>query len=287
MLQSIRKHIKSTTGRNVWIRYAFLAPWRLLYAFFSLINQTNVAGNHPESECAHSIAVRTFNNYKLWGGIGRFHGRVAEVGPGDVGEIAEMFLADGCSQVDQIERFAYENNSSHPAVRLFRQPAEKFFLDHHGYEFIVSSVVMEHVYDPLGAIRAMARALAPGGLMIHAVDCRDHGQFSDSLHDLSFLRIPPVLYKPLTLASGLNRVRLSDYTKALDELGLQYSILVVRLSGASADIEPPMPFELIPEELLTAARNHVAKIRPKLARKFREMPEEDLLVAAFVLVAKS
>ena len=228
---------------------------------------------------------KVFGNYKLWAGISRFYGRIAEVGPGDVSGVADLLLADGCSHVDQIDRFRHERPDN-PNVSNYLATAEEFFETHKGYDFILSCAVLEHVADPLRAVRAMAGALNPNGTMVHAIDCRDHNQFSDRLHDLSFLRIPHALYWPLTLASGLNRVRLSAYIELLHSLGLRHSVLVTSLSGIPEQIEPAKEFDALDPVLLDISRRNLTLIQERLARPFKTMPDRDLMISGFALIAR-
>jgi SAM-dependent methyltransferase len=287
VLETLRKSIKAATGRNFWARYFFLAFWRLFYAAAATVSKTNISGKHSEGpEEIESYAASIFAKYKQWAGVDRFHGRIAEVGPGNVLSLAEMFLADGCTEVHQVDRYIHDSKGSpNPAICRFREPAETFFISHRGYDLIVSCAVMEHLYDPLAAIRAMAEALTPGGVMIHVIDCRDSGQFSDCFHDLSFLRVPPLLYKPLTLASGLNRVRLSGYVKTLASIGRQCNVLVARLSGVTGEINPEVPFESIQPSWIRQSRDNLTSIKPRIANAFRDTQDRDLMVSCFVLIS--
>lgn len=271
----------------MWLRYAFLAPWRLAYAAKATFSHKNVSGDRSSTEDVQKYAERTFSYYKSWSGLYHFYGRVAEVGPGNVSAIAKMFLADGCAQVDQIERYAYEMDSADERIALYLEPAEHFFANHRGYDFIISCAVMEHLYDPLRALRAMSAALNPGGMMIHWIDCRDHNQFSDCFHDLSFLRIPPRLYWPLTLASGLNRVRISAYLSTLKPFGFDCKVLVTALSGVPDLIIPAKEFGDLEPAVLEQSRRNLAAIRPRLAKPFRSMPDKELMISQFVLVASA
>jgi SAM-dependent methyltransferase len=284
-MPSLRQSIKAATGQSVWLRYAFLAPWRLAYAARATLTHQNVSGDRSSTDDVQQYAKRTFAFYKTWSGLDHFYGRVAEVGPGNVSAIARMFLDDGCSHVDQVEKFAYSMEGSDRRIKLHLEPAEQFFAEHVDYDFIVSCAVMEHLTDPLRALRTMAAALKPGGMMIHWVDCRDHNQFSDCFHDLSFLRIPSNLYWPLTLASGLNRIRLSAYLSTLAPMGFDCKVLVTALSGIPDLILPAKEFNGLDPALLEQSRKNLADIRPRLAEPFRDMPDEELMVAQFVLVA--
>ena len=284
-MNSLRQSIKAATGSSVWLRYAFLAPWRLAYAAKATLTGTNISGDRS-NEDIEAYSRRTFGYYKTWSRLEHFHGRVAEVGPGNVSAIARMFLEDGCSQVDQIEKFVHRAGAPDARITLYREPAEEFFHNHRGYDFIVSCAVMEHLNDPLKALRGMADALNPGGMMIHWIDCRDHNQFSDQLHDLSFLRIPSGLYWPLTLASGLNRIRLSAYLSTLEPLGFKCEVLITSLSGVTELIMPAKRFDEIEPVLLERSRQNVAGIRRKLAKPFRDMSDQELMISQFVLRAE-
>lgn len=286
MIHTIRRAVRDSTRKSFWLRYALLASWRCAYAAVSSTSRRNVSGCYDEPGC-NEYARTIFSHYKHLLGIERFHGRVAEVGPGNVTEVAELMLADGCSSVDQVDKFLYTSDGNADSrLRRHRSTAEEFFERHDGYDFILSCAVLEHVADPLRALRGMARALNPGGMMVHAVDCRDHQQFSDCMHDLSFLRIPKVMYLPLTLASGLNRIRLSDYVSTLDLLPVRYRILVSGLSGTSEDLWPPQEFAQLPPSLVERSKLNLDLIRPRLAQPFRGMNDSDLMISAFMIVAQ-
>jgi SAM-dependent methyltransferase len=163
--------------------------------------------------------------------------------------------------------------------------AETFFLANKGYDFIFSCAVLEHVYDPIASLHAMYRALNPGGTMVHIVDCRDHGQFSDKLHDLSFLRLPKLLYRPLGASGGPNRVRCSAYVDAVEALGMSHKLYITALAGIPELLPLGTTWDVISPELLTRSRQHVAGIRNQLATSFKGMSDEDLMIASFALVA--
>jgi len=54
--------------------------------------------------CIHEV----FNDYKYYGGIDQFHGKIAEVGTGDSCGVGILMLKDGCRQVDLIDKY-YSN----------------------------------------------------------------------------------------------------------------------------------------------------------------------------------
>jgi SAM-dependent methyltransferase len=210
-------------------------------------------------------------------------GRVAEIGPGGTDAVARRLLALGCDSVDQIDRFGRGGSSQDARVRAYagkEADAERFFRDHKGYDAIVSSAVLEHVRDPLGALAAMAGALRPGGTMVHEIDLRDHGMFRDPS---AFLRVPEWLWGAMTSHCGRpNRVLLHRYREALDGLGLEYEILVTDLRGVGP--VPALPFASIPEAQRKAACGGIG--RSRLAKPLRGVAAEDLAVSGFLLVAR-
>ena len=249
---------------------------------------------------------RIFEEYKFYSGVDRFHGRAAEIGPGDLSGVGLRLIADGCDHVDLADRFKSKSDpavqkavnkeivSKHPGANLAKlsrhygesAAAETFFRDNKGYDFIFSCAVLEHVYDPVGALQAMRQSLNPGGVMVHMVDCRDHGQFSDQLHDLSFLRLSKLLYRPLGTAGGPNRIRCSAYVNSVKAMGMNYKVYVTALVGVPELLPLGTTWDDISPELLTRSKEHVSEIRNKLASPFRSMSDSDLMIAGFAIVAR-
>jgi SAM-dependent methyltransferase len=243
-------------------------------------------------------------------------GRIAEVGPGGNAAVALNLLAHGAASVDLLDRFAFSHDPAHlqrlylrilagdarlagrgldaadlaPDVRFHvgeEAAAERFFAEHRGYDAILSCAVLEHLYDPLGALEAMAAALNPGGVLLHQVDLRDHGMFSAAGHDeLTFLTLPGWLYPHMTRRRGRpNRVLIDRYRETLAGLGLDHRLLVTHLVGGEA-LAVPLPYEDIPADLRAAAQARVAAIRPRLASEFRAVGDTDLAISGFFLAAK-
>jgi hypothetical protein len=118
------------------------------------------------------------------------------------------------------------------------------------------------------------------------VDCRDHGQFSDRLHDLSFLRLPKLFYWPLGASGGPNRIRCSAYVNAVKAMRMSHKLYVTALAGVPELLPLGTTWDDISPELLTRSRQHVSEIRSKLAKPFRSMSDDDLMIAGFALVGK-
>ncbi len=283
--------------------------------------ETGSGDAHAALDTDSSLAYleEVFADYKRYGGVDRFSGRVAEVGPGDSCGVGLLFLEDGCDQVDLVDRYYTRRDvarqariyralfEAHPALadrlpapdftdeRSFRgllrhcgpeASGEEFFVRHRGYDAIVSRAVLEHLYDPVAALRRMAEALEPGGRLLHKVDLRDHGMFSNHFHELKFLEVPDRLYARMTRASGRpNRVLLHEYREALQAIGLEFTLLVTHLAGVGP-IEPHLPYPAIPADARARSLDYVRGVRPRLARSLRSVADEDLSVAGVFLVAR-
>lgn len=234
---------------------------------------------------------------------GPIRGRVAEVGPGGSAAVALHLLGQGCDSVDLLDRFAF-THSEQGLARLYDQfpnradlervrfhvgeeaAAERFFGENKGYDAILSCAVLEHLYDPVGALGSMASALNPGGVLMHQVDFRDHGMFTTGdHHELTFLAVAPPLYRLMSESRGRpNRVLVDRYREALRDLGLEHEIYATHLVGVG-ELDRPMTYEAIPAELREKAEAEVRKIRGRLIAEFRDVADSDLAVAGMLLRA--
>jgi SAM-dependent methyltransferase len=312
-----------TVKRNQLGSYAYLLATdraRAIRHSLGLVD-SNSGTTHSSLSLDESIAYvdEVFDDYKQTSGVEEFHGRVAEVGPGDNCGVALLFLADGCERVDLADRFYARRDTRHHSFiyqrlveehpelrnrcknyppadesdfegihRYYGQEAsaESFFRNHGLYDFIVSRATFEHVMSPISALSSMTNALKPGGLLLHKVDLRDHGMFSPNFHELQFLEVPAWLYPRMTRGSGRpNRILVHQYRETLQKEKLAFSIAVTRLAGVG-DIFPYRQYEQIPQEMRQKSIDYVRSVRPRFARCFKLVSDEDLSVAGFFLVAK-
>ncbi len=316
--------LRELVKRSTWATCGALVVRNYLDAArFSLGNiETGSGTAHQGLDPTASLGYihEVFADYKRYAGVERFQGRVAEVGPGDNCGVGLLFLEDGCSQVDLVDRFFSRRNEEQQAAiyrALFAEhpglaqrfggtgPCEEsaftgirrhygsaaagevFFRSHRGYDLIVSRAVFEHLADPLVALRHMAAALNPGGLLLHKVDLRDHALFSDRSHELTFLEIPDWLYPHMVQSSGRpNRVLLHRYRDALRVSGLRFELLVTRLAG-EGEVTPHLPWDAIPADRRARALQYVRGVRHRFAASFRQVADEDLAVAGVFLVARN
>lgn len=263
-----------------------------------------------------------FQDYKHYGNITNFYGKIAEIGPGDNAGIALLLRADGCEKVDLIDRFyshrdpnqqnkIYESLSKIYPIGQYRigegwndqnlsgvkwktgQAAEEYFKSFaqefgDGYDFILSRAVLEHLYNPLKALSDMVGCLKPGGKMLHKIDLRDHGMFTPMHHELTFLNIPGSIYRLMTRNSGRpNRILVHRYREILKQLKyinkIDYSILVTGLSGLG-EVSPHQKVENINVEDKQRAENYVKTQRRYLAKEFQEVSNLDLSINGIFLI---
>lgn len=269
---------RAALKRHFWTRYVTLAPYRLL-----LCAKHSVLGV-PESGNLHNpgYAELILQRYLSFAGPHGFHGKVAEVGPGAATDVAELLLAHGAAAVDQIDRFFAAKG--HNRITRYVASAETFFREHGEYDFILSNAVLEHLHDPLVALRAMVGALSPGGMMIHFIDLRDHGAFSPALHDLSFLRLPDWLYWPLIIQGGPNRIRTRKYRELLASLPVKSTIYPTTFVGSNDEfwLRPTVA----PESLIAQSIKRAKEFQPHLAARFADESPEELAVNGVAIVAR-
>lgn len=262
-------------------------------------------------------------DYLRYGDLERFRGTVAEVGPGDSAGVALLLRAKGCDRVHLVDRYyshrdherqraIYEALSLKHGLEHLREgkrwderaltgiewkvgePAERFFARaaRHApaYDLIVSRAVLEHMYDPIGALRDMVRSLRPGGRMLHKVDLRDHGMFSQHMDELTFLSFAPSIHRLMTRNSGRpNRVLAHRYRAALEALRreepVQYELLVTCLVGGR-DVVPHVPYEQIAPEERRHAEQRVESRRSSMTSELRGIAARDLAIAGLFIVVK-
>lgn len=248
--------------------------------------------------------------------------RILELGPGDTLGVALRLVARGARQVVCLDRFVTARDPGqqrriHSALRE-AMPAEErerlagvvapdgglvpgqaaiVLIEGTGveqadrvvsgpFDAIISRAVLAHVWDLDLAFAVMDRLLAPGGLMIHKIDLSDHLLFSEADHNpLTFLTVSDLVWDQMRSQTGLPNRALVDYYRAkLAELGYEAELLATKVTGRSDDLPSPVPAAEISAEARSAA-SLIEQIRPKLLRRFRGLPDEDLAIAGLFAVA--
>lgn len=225
--------------------------------------------------------------------------RLLEYGPGDVPGVAVLMIAAGADSVTCVDRFPLlELDAKNVAVLRdliaglkgeARARAEACFLapgvpesgfdprrisyhiDRDGlshevavFDFVYSRAVLEHVNDLSATFADMHRAMRPGAIAVHQVDLRSHGLYREN--PLDFLCWPDFLWRLMYDQKGVpNRLRVDSYRRLLEERGFEV------LHFASTQRADPQD---------------IAAIRPRLARAFRGLDDEDLAWLGFWMVVR-
>ena len=222
---------------------------------------------------------------------------VLEYGPGDVPGVALLMVANGATKVFCVDRFpmlaltpknirtiellleACEPDQRSRMQECFVRDGEpasgwnaariEYLVEQRGLSHLdgvvdvaISRAVLEHVNDLAATFADIDRSLKPGGVSVHLVDLKSHG-----LHDrepLDFLTWPDWLWNIMYSNKGVpNRLRADRYRAAIELTGL-----VVRSMTPTTRAE----------------RSEVESIRPRLARAFRAVSDEDLAWLGFWVV---
>lgn len=253
------------------------------------------------------------DEYIKYGGIGSLENKdILEVGPGDNLGVALLMCAQGAGRVVALDRF-YSPRNKEQETSIYRalinempplqqSRAELCLSDKnsgpridyvHGigiddpaiveaygqFDLIVSRAVLEEVKDINQAILNMAQMLKPSGKMVHKIDFRDYGMFSDyhhatqAHHPLTFLTINDNLWQMMTShRSFLNRAFVNSYIEQFSRLGFKVAV------------EQPVLYETEPAG---TTGEWLLPIRKKLLPRFRQLPDEILQIkGAFIVVQK-
>jgi SAM-dependent methyltransferase len=273
----------------------------------------------PTERVAYSRMI--FDLYRQNGSperVDRAWGRVLELGPGEDFCVALRFLAAGAEHVSCVDRFEFHvdpqwerevyrellgdlddagrdrlarlvgpDGSLEAAdarleairgVGIEEAPAR---LRGARFDLIASVAVLEHVYDLEASFRAMDELLAPGGVMVHQVDLRDHGMFSGGGRPaLDFLTIRDPVYRLMTSHTGApNRERAGRYRELLSALGHEARVQVTNVGGAREDLNPYR--ERIDVDAPLAAS--IERLRPRMAPRFSPLTAEELATTGILI----
>lgn len=252
--------------------------------------------------------------------------RVLEIGPGDNFGVALRFLACGASQVVCLDRFIAKRDKAQErqiyctlrealaederhwfdtAVRLeegLHFNTEKLtaiygieieradqILAPESFDFIISRAVLMEIANPDRAFEVMDKLLRPGGFSLHKVaPLKDYQMFRQyGYHPLEFLTIPDFLYRHMVSGSGKPNRRLrSYYQRRLERPRYEATLHTVTLLGAtgtgaagSNDVQNSM-------DQYNRALQLLQEIRPRLLKRYQNLPDEELLIEDIFIVAK-
>jgi SAM-dependent methyltransferase len=209
---------------------------------------------------------------------------LCDVAPGRLDEIA--------TTADDSQRGRVVRLRADCFVPLAPLPAEDIPLTDGSVDVVFSASVLEHVRRPREVIAACHRLLRPGGHCLHAIDLRDHADFS---RPLEFLKWSEDEYQSRT-GGPENRVRAGEFLEIFADAG--FEILAARLrdtdlklNGAgTTDLVDLLltPFEaLCPRKSLDEVVPLVDEAqRASFAPTFRDRSLQDLSALGLLVVAR-
>lgn len=157
------------------------------------------------------------------------------------------------------------------------------------FDLAVSNAAIQEIYDPAPTFEALDRVLKPGGLSIHKIDLTDYGVFSGAgMNPLTFLTISEPVYRLMAAGGGVNRKTVGYYRELMRRLGYDATLYVTDVVGRArrgdlrARRERPLAGVDYTDETLALVR----EIRPRLIERYRNLTDEDLLVAGTFMVAR-
>lgn len=161
-------------------------------------------------------------------------------------------------------------------------------------DLIVSRGVLQEVYEIDAAFAAMDRVLKPGGKMVHKIDLRDYGMFSSlGFNPREFLTISEPVYRWMAHDTDKpNRRMLNYYRRKMADMGYQAEFLITGLvedggyRGVQPEIHPHKAALTFGVDYHEPQRRMTEEIRPRLAKQFLDLSEQDLLAAATFLIAR-
>lgn len=132
------------------------------------------------------------------------------------------------------------------------------------FDTIFSNGALTTVVNVPGALAAMHGLLSPRGVMFHDVDQSSLQRIQK--HELQFLEYSDPLWRAMTShGTEPNRVRLPEYATLLDAAGFVDVVMDIR-----DHFDPEL----------------VARVKPRLARRFRNIPDDELGVSLFRFTAR-
>ena len=251
--------------------------------------------------------------------------RILEIGPGDNLGVALKFLVTGASQVVCLDKFHVKRKleQEYELYRILRDELKdslknrideiiklkngikinpnklnyicgigidkaKDILEQNSFDFIISRAVLEHIDNLDDAFSVMDDLLVPGGHMLHKIDFKDHGMFSNiGMHPLTFLTIPNFIYRLMTKDSGKpNRRLIQYYHRKMRELEYDYKIYITGIIGEEKEIIPHIEKSRFNTNYSEEALTLITKIHPHLISEFKKMLYEELMVSGIFLIAK-
>ena len=156
--------------------------------------------------------------------------RVLEVGAGRTNGVGYGLLAEGAAAVYLLEPFVAFDPVRDEAIRSTarridfsktRRVQNFAAIESASIDLLLSNSVLEHVHDLHGFFADCRRVLAPGGVMLHKVDYRDHF----FKYPYAFLTFSDATWSRWLDPGDLPRWRLGDHLRELAAAGCNVEVL--------------------------------------------------------------
>jgi ubiquinone/menaquinone biosynthesis C-methylase UbiE len=133
-------------------------------------------------------------------------------------------------------------------------------------DLVTSNNTFEHIYEEVltGILKEFKRIVGPGGVMSHFIDMSDHfAHFDKSITIYNFLKFSDSEWKLIDNSiQPQNRLRINDYRKIYEELGIPITLEKNRESNIR-DLESlrlDAKFEKIPIEDLAVSHSYLVSL---------------------------
>lgn len=162
------------------------------------------------------------------------------------------------------------------------------------FDGVISRAVLHEIYEAEAVFRSIDRVLKPGGWMLHKIDLRDDGLFSNrGFHPLEFLTISDPVYWLMAYDTDKPcRRPLPFYRDILRNLGYEARFPFTGIIEPAGYQAVENPSGAGKETLVSGVdygeehRQMLQRIRPRLASAYRSLSDSDLLAASIFVFAR-
>jgi hypothetical protein len=206
--------------------------------------------------------------------------RILELGPGPdlgTGFILVALGAESYMAVDRFPLAAHDNHllyealaerlgvSAGPTLERMRyvvSPPPGPVGHSAVFDAFVSNATLEHISDIPSTFAWMKSHAMPGSIHVHLVDAQTHMRWIRPRDPWNILRYPGWIFRLTGFAGVPNRMLASDYVAHAERFGVALSVVEGQHAGEA----------------------YLRRIRPFLARSFRDRSRSDLALLTFTLV---
>lgn len=209
----------------------FLFTDRFLLRFGRLVPYYRANSNQVDADavvdayrrhCARAGIPQTGNRLILEVGSGATNAvGYALAKAGWAGSEGRILLLEPFVALDEVADARMRTSASPTDLARVQRVRSLDALPNASVDIVLSNSVLEHVGDPASLIRDLGRVLSPSGVMLHAVDYRDHF-FKYPYHFLLFSR---ATWDRWLNPGDLPRWRLTDHIRHFRDHGFHVDVL--------------------------------------------------------------